>query len=248
MSKVALFIPNLEAGGAERVTVLLANGLVDRGYCVNVVLTENRGDFLADLGAGARVVNLGATRVHRAIPRLASYLRRERPRVLLSALDHANAAAIAANLLSLTKTPVVAAVHAPRRNAEQYGNGIPGRLRRFAVNGMYRRAHTVICVSKGVAAEIIGSIGVPRERVRVIYNPVVHQRIYEMARQPLEHHWFVPGTCKSLLAVGRLAPQKNLPMLLRALRTVREGDNVRLTILGEGGERTAGGPGEGAWA
>ena len=158
--------------------------------------------------------------------------------MLLSALDHANAAAIAANLLSLTKTPVVAAVHAPRRNAEQYGNGIPGRLRRFAVNGMYRRAHTVICVSKGVAAEIIGSIGVPRERVRVIYNPVVHQRIYEMAQL----HSNTTGLCRALanlcwLSGPARAAKEPAYAASRPLRTVREGDNVRLTILGEGGER-----------
>ena len=153
------------------------------------------------------------------------------------ALDHANAAAIVANWLSLTKTPVVTAVHAPRRNTAQYGNGIAGKLRRFAVNWMYRRATTIVCVSHGVAEDIIGGAGVSRQRVRVIYNPVIHPRIYESARQPVQDEWFAPGTCKSLLAVGRLTPQKDLPTLLRALQIVRQNDDVRLTILGEGPER-----------
>ncbi len=217
--------------------MLLANGLLRRGYSVDVVLVQAKGDFLAELIDGVRVVDLRAGRVVRAVPRLAAYFHRECPRVLVSALDHANAAAIVANWLSLTKTPVVTAVHAPRRNTAQYGNGIAGKLRRFAVNWMYRRATTIVCVSHGVAEDIIGGAGVSRQRVRVIYNPVIHPRIYESARQPVQDEWFAPGTCKSLLAVGRLTPQKDLPTLLRALQIVRQNDDVRLTILGEGPER-----------
>jgi glycosyltransferase involved in cell wall biosynthesis len=237
MLKIAFFIPTLETAGAERVTVLLANGLRRRGNSVDVVLVQAKGDFLADLIDGIRVVNLQAGRVLRAVPRLAKYLRKESPDVLLSALDHSNAAAIAANWLSLTKTPVVTTVHAPRRNAAQYRWGISGVFLRLYLNWLYRQAKQIVCVSQGVADDIVRGAGVARERIRVIYNPVIHPRICELARQPVEHPWFAPGPYKSLLAVGRLMPQKDFPTLLRALQMVRQRGDVRLTILGEGDER-----------
>ncbi len=237
LPKVALFIPNLVAAGAERVMVLLANGLAERGYAVDVVLVEKCGDFLADLAAGVRVVDLKAARTFRAIPKLASYLRKERPQVLISALDYANVAAMIANRLSCTKTPAIPTIHAPRRNAAQYRWGISGAFLGLCLNWFYRRAKGLVCVSQGVADDIVRGAGVARERTRVIYNPVIHPHIYDLARQPVEHRWFTPGPFKSLLAVGRLMPQKDFPTLLRALPAVRQCGDVRLTILGEGDER-----------
>src|SRR5271157_1753653 len=106
IGKVAFFLPNLEAAGAERVTVLLENGLVQRGYSVDVVLVQAKGDFLADLVDGVHVVDLKASRTLVAIPRLALYLRKQRPALVISALDHANVGAIVAGWLSRTRTPV----------------------------------------------------------------------------------------------------------------------------------------------
>ncbi len=114
ITKIALFIPTLETAGAERITVLLANGLAQRGYKVDVVLVQAKGDFLADLGNDVQVVDLKCATYPAAIPRLASYIRKERPAVVISALDYVNAAAILAGWLSRTGTPVVAAVHTSR--------------------------------------------------------------------------------------------------------------------------------------
>jgi glycosyltransferase involved in cell wall biosynthesis len=47
------------------------------------------------------------------------------------------------------------------------------------------------------------------------------------------------GTERRALFVGRLEPQKNLPMLLEALAIVRRRHDVRLTLVGEGALRDA---------
>jgi glycosyltransferase involved in cell wall biosynthesis len=237
-TKVALFIPNLATAGAERVTVLLANGMAERGYSTDVVLVEKCGDFLADLANDVHVVDLKAARTVRAIPKLAMYLRKERPAALISALDYANAAALIAKRISGTRTPVITTVHAPRRNAAQYRWGLSGMVLRVCLNRYYRRAEAIVCVSRGVAEDIIQGAGVARERVRVIYNPVIHPRIYELARESIESSSFPPRQAKSLLAVGRLAPQKDYPTLLRAVQAVRQSTDVHLMILGEGNERS----------
>ena len=62
--------------GAERVTVLLANALAERGRPVDVVLVRAEGGFLADLAAQVEVVDLRASRTLFAIPGLAAYMRK----------------------------------------------------------------------------------------------------------------------------------------------------------------------------
>ena len=92
------------------------------------------------------------------------------------------------------------------------------------------------------------SVRVARQRIRVIYNPVIPPDLAELARQPVEHPWFSPacpavprhagvGNGRLLLAAGRLTPQKDFSTLLRALKIVRQNCDVRLVILGEGKQR-----------
>jgi glycosyltransferase involved in cell wall biosynthesis len=249
MTKIALFIPNLETAGAERVTVLLANGLAQRGYSVDVVLVQAKGDFLADLAGEVHIVDLKASRTLFAIPRLALYLRKRRPGMVISALDHANVAAIVAGWLSRTRIPVAAAIHISRSMDARNTNGLRAAVLRRCIHWCYRRADALVCVSRGVAEDIIRVTGVDRKRVRVIYNPVIHSTLKDLARQPVEHPWFARPACSQavgrpqprfrlLLGVGRLTVQKDFRSLLRALKIVRQHHEARLMILGEGNERS----------
>lgn len=43
---IALLLPNLRGGGAERVAVNLANAFILRGYAVDMVLISATGEFL----------------------------------------------------------------------------------------------------------------------------------------------------------------------------------------------------------
>jgi glycosyltransferase involved in cell wall biosynthesis len=75
--------------------------------------------------------------------------------------------------------------------------------------------------------------------VHTIYNPVISDDLLQRARQPLDHPWFRSGEPPVILAVGRLAPQKDFGMLLSAFEIVRQNRPARLMILGQGAERPA---------
>ena len=107
MPKVALFLPLLDGGGAERVFVNLAHGLIDAGYEVDLVLAKATGDYLSLLPEAVNVVDLGGHRILSSVRPLARYLRRERPDVLFATLDHANLVALWAKWWSRTSTRVV---------------------------------------------------------------------------------------------------------------------------------------------
>jgi glycosyltransferase involved in cell wall biosynthesis len=95
----------------------------------------------------------------------------------------------------------------------------------------------VVAVSQGAADDIARSSGVPRERVRVIYNPVITPTLLQQIGQTPDHPWFAPGQPPVILGVGRLTAAKDFPTLIRAFAEVRRHRNVHLMIVGEGEER-----------
>jgi glycosyltransferase involved in cell wall biosynthesis len=77
----------------------------------------------------------------------------------------------------------------------------------------------------------------PRERVEVVYNPVITPAMLAQARQQPDHPWFGAGQPPVILGVGRLTRQKDFPTLIRAFAEVRRRRPARLIILGEGEDR-----------
>ncbi|MER3479061.1 MAG: glycosyl transferase [Meiothermus sp.] len=235
--RIALFLPSLRGGGAERVMANLARGFAEQGLTVDLVLAKAEGPYLSQVPTSVRVVDLGARRVLFALPGLVQYLRRERPSAMLSALNHANIVAIWARFLARTKTRLVVSEHntlsrATENAAVRRAKAMPLLIRLF-----YPQADAVVAVSQGVAKDLTARTGLPPGKVRVIYNPVVTPELFAKAEEPLDHPWFKPGEPPVILGVGRLTAQKDFATLIRAFALVRKERPARLMILGEGEER-----------
>jgi len=188
VGRVALFLPNLGGGGAERITVNLARGLAEHGHAVDLVAASAEGAFVSRLPAGVRLVGLGARRTATALLPLARYLRSVRPSALLSALNHANVVAVAAARLARFDGPVWVAEH----NELFPRDRLTPSLRAFLalLGWTYSRATGVIAVSHGVRQSLERMAGVPPERVRVIYNPVIVPELTEQAKEAPDHPCF----------------------------------------------------------
>lgn len=232
---LALYLPNLDGGGAERMMVALARGFAGTGAHVDLVLASAQGPFLSDVPPDVRTVDLASAGVFASLPKLARYLRRERPDALLATLNHASVVALLARRLSGVKTRVVSresnmlfpgAVTTPKR-----------KLLKRAVRHTYPWADAHIAVSQGVASDLQRFVTLDPAKVFTIYNPVVTDALFEQALTEPGHPWLEPGEPPVILGVGRLAGQKDFPTLLRAFAEVRARRAARLIILGEGGLR-----------
>jgi glycosyltransferase involved in cell wall biosynthesis len=234
---IALFLPSLAGGGAERVFVELANEFAARGSRVDLVLASATGPFLPEVAPGVRVVDLGAARVSRALPRLARYLRTARPSAILSALDHANVIAILARLFARSGTRVVISVRSmPSQVYPGTGFG-KGRFLPWLMRRTYRRADAIVANSRSVAVDVARLLGISVERVHVIYNPLNLNRIEQQSREPIAHDWLVEGAPPVVLAVGSLTSHKDFGTLIRAFAILRSHRPCRLVLLGDGPER-----------
>ena len=87
--------------------VTLATELSRGGLCVSLVLSKAEGPYLSVVPSDVQIVDLGCARVLWSLPRLAGYLRRERPSVVISAMTHANVTALWARRIARVSTRVI---------------------------------------------------------------------------------------------------------------------------------------------
>jgi glycosyltransferase involved in cell wall biosynthesis len=170
---------------------------------------------------------------YRMLPALVRYLREHQPDALISNFPFENLLAIAARRLAATDTALIVSEHnmvdlARRREAKWKRRFLPGLLRR-----QYPMADAIAAVSDGIAEDLAERTGLPRERIKRIYNPIVDARLLARARERPEHLWFRPEAPPIVLGAGRFASQKDFPTLVRAFARVRMQRPARLIILGQ---------------
>jgi glycosyltransferase involved in cell wall biosynthesis len=231
--KILLVIPGLTAGGAERVLSLLADGLLTRGYRVDVVTIFGAQHDFYRLPAGVHRIALDlAGDACRLVDKLAGNLRRiaglrraireAAPDVVISFLSETNVLVLLAAVgLGI---PVLVTEHVDSR---RYPLGRAWKvLRRLS----YRLATRLVSVSAGVDE---GFSWLPVGRRVVIHNPVCPEESDAVGSTPLVFPW--PHT---VLAMGRLETQKGFDLLIDAFgRLATDFPDWGLAILGEGSLR-----------
>ncbi|MGC8494382.1 MAG: glycosyltransferase [Syntrophobacteraceae bacterium] len=240
--RLAIFLPALPGGGAERVMLNLAAGFTARGHAVDLVLAKAEGAYLYAVPAAVRLIELNLRklpmfRTLTSLPALMSYLRRERPDALLSGL-HANIIAIWGVLFSGRPQRLAISEHSTFSRQTGEAPVWYGKVMRRLVRRFYPAANEIIAVSEGVADDLSRATGIARARIRVIYNPIITPEIEKKAREALEHPWFLPAEPPVVLAIGRLAAEKDFGLLIRAFAKARGNSKARLLILGEGEKRS----------
>lgn len=235
--RTAFFLPSLRGGGAERSILHLVNGLAERGLLIDLVVVEAVGPYLDLLSSAVRLIDLHAGRTLRAIPGLMRYLRKTQPTCLLSVMDHVNIIALIARRLSRIPCRIIISTHTVMSVAASHSLNKRERLIPYLSRLVYPWADSIVAVSKVVADDLVHCLGLPRERIHVIYNPVAISELMSQSKIPIDHPWLTSGKAPVILGVGRLTPVKDFPTLIRAFNEVRSERDARLVILGEGEQR-----------
>lgn len=235
---IALFLPDLNGGGAERVMLTLAKYFASQGHQVNMVLARAEGPLLPLLAPTVRLVDLQCGMRNwglmglavSATGRLTAYLRREKPDALLSTLTGANLVAVLAHKLAGR----VGVGRLVLREAATLKN-LKSHLRRWLMCWFYPIADAIVVLNDVMRQEMISVIGLPPEKLVCIPNPVDIDFIRSQARIDLDHPWFLPGSPPVIIGIGRLSPQKDFKTLINAFAELRlSGTDARLVILGDG--------------
>jgi glycosyltransferase involved in cell wall biosynthesis len=262
--RIGVFFASLAGGGIEKMMLTTAAALHRRGYEVDVLVAEAAGPLAGDVPEGVRLLELqcgpawlGRARILQAepptlrtllgplllalkvpnrvpyLPSLVRYFREERPRAVFAAGLSANLLALWARDLARSDARVVASqcnhMSSVKTTWTWKRRYFPDLIRRS-----YRTADAIVAVSEGVADDLTQHFGIPRDLIRVVYNPVVADDLREKAGSEIGHPWFAAGAPPVVLGTGRLQAAKDYPTLIRAFARLRRLREARLVILGNG--------------
>jgi len=227
--RVALFLPNLAGGGAERVVLAQARELVRRGHAVDLILIREGGELIPLLPAEVNLIEFRASRILGGLWPLARYLRREKPDALHAVMWPSTAVAVLAHRLARSTARLMVSDQVTL--SQQVRAPAPLAALRWTTRLLYPLADFRITCSTEAANDLAKLGRIRRDRIEVITNPIEPpERI--AATPEVERMW--GDASPRLVTVGSLKDQKNHALLLRAFAELGDLPNARLMIVGEG--------------
>jgi glycosyltransferase involved in cell wall biosynthesis len=231
---VALFLPSLRGGGAEKVMQILANEFAAKNMRVDLLLSQAEGPYLSKIDPRVKIWAFGKQRVATCLPALVRYLRKEKPQAVLTALYHANIAAVVARLFAQSSTRLVLSEHTTP--SQTRSTTLRDRLSKNLIRWFYPLADAVVAVSRGVSDDL-GLYGIPPERKTVVYNPIIASDFVQQSGRPCFNSWLNGSGVPAVIGVGRLEDVKGFDILLKAFALARRTIQCRLLLVGEGSRR-----------
>ena len=229
MKSVAIFTISLRGGGAERII----SELLDAGkeqFKLHLILLDPEIVYQIPDHPNVQVHGLPLAPRSKILSvlflvfsawHLRSLLRRLEVDTLLSVLNRPNLIACMARRLGWRWRLILS----ERADTLTYFNSIRfGNVMLFLVKRLYNTADLVVTISKGIALSL-ESLGV--KNCLPIHNPI---RLPDAEDRAPFREAPSPFT---FVVMGRLEPQKNYPLLLRALAAMQTADS-HLIVLGKG--------------
>ncbi len=244
---IAIVVHSLNAGGAQRRLVTLANAFAAAGRTVDFVALRRGGevDKLLDPQVKVSVLNERPRPVWKPWTfegwgRLTRWLERHRPDVVLAGVNTVHGTSVVA-AERIRKRPPLLVLRASQHPLRSFPWSRPFKrmrepIERWFRRRLYDRADLVVAVSREVGDALRARLRHPQRCVD-LPNPVVTPEFAASRSKVADHPWLREDV-PLILAIGRLTWSKRFDVLLEALAKVRHQAPARLIILGEGKARS----------
>jgi glycosyltransferase involved in cell wall biosynthesis len=225
---VLQLIPTLDRSGAEKQMVMLAKGLPRDRFCVEVATLTRRGAFEAEL----RAAGIALTPINKrfkidplALARLVSFLKIRKFDVVQTWIFAANTYGRVAAWLA--EVPVVVV-------AEMAVDLWKGRSERSIDRQLGSWCDRLVGNSHAVV-DFYRKLGVPADRLAMIYSGCEEEEPPVVDRGAIRAELGFETEAPLLLFAGRLAEQKRVDDLLKAIDLLQHVQpDLRTVIVGEG--------------
>ena len=177
MKKKALIIlPDLRIGGAEKNSVLIANELYKNGMDVVFVLKNNSNSYSYLLNANIKIISINVKKLRTIILPLAKIINKAKPQIIVSSMWPLTSLSLISLFISRVRSKIYFIEHVPLFISRNYETKSSKFMMKSLINLTYGFANKIICVSKGIRKEIIRETYINKNKIEVIYNPIIESK------------------------------------------------------------------------
>ena len=169
---VYFLLPDLSAGGAERVSITIARLLKKEGFDVEFInLGSRQGEMLDWIEPEFKMISLGCGRVMSAIPNLITFMKAHPNSIYFSSREHVSIVGMLA--AKMAKCPIV--VRIPNMPKNKLSKGVAG-LKMAVIKSVNQRllrsAKIIIAQNEEMREQLIEYYSLPEDKVVAINTPV----------------------------------------------------------------------------
>lgn len=234
MKKVAILVPYLGGGGAERVASNLLMHLPSEKYKKYLIVYDEKimeypyeGKLLSlDLESKKSIFGKMKNAFLR-LKKIQKIKEEEEFDVVISFLESPNMI----NILTRVNDKAIISI---RNYMSRSMSGFYGNINKFISKKLYNKSDLITVVSNEIKEDMIKNFGAEKSKVKVIYNPYDLEKIEYLSKEEIgkyEHIFENP----TIINVGRLNEQKGQSYLIDIFNEVsKKNKKVNLVILGRG--------------
>lgn len=231
-------ISSLNGGGAERVLIKLLENLDEKKFNFFLAVNSFSGEYVQDIPKHVNIFKIEGA-FYQKLLKLNRIIKKQK-------IDLAIGCMVSSNLLLLTvkfflnkRLKIISTEHNnPSRNYIPSPIKVKSYLKKHFITFFYPYSDRIISVSNGIRNELFHNYKINLNKISTIHNPASIEDISIKKKETVKI--FENNTdIKTIVAVGRLVPQKGYFDMLEIMSELKKRIKVRLIILGEGDQREA---------
>lgn len=229
---------DLAFGGTEKVIVTIANELSLSGRDISIAMLGKRNDFKNIINPKIKIIFLNCENIRSSPFKLFSFFKKYSFDNLVANLWPITSLSFLVKLTSL-HTNLIIIEHCPLSMQFKERGFYFRKFLKLSIKAFYGFADTIVAVSFGVKEDLL-SLGCPKNKIRVIYNPFHKNSLDANKNYDTKILKWIKSSKINLISVGELKESKNFLNLVKSMDILkrRYKQKINLLILGDGNERS----------
>lgn len=232
--KVAFFQSKPGIGPVTNDTFRFSQELSNAGHKIHLVGTVIPDSTRERAPENLRLICLGSKSTYSAVMPLVDYLKKERPSYLLPSGAPLHVASAVAKNISGFDGGILTLTHTEMTDYLLERSLLNRTYLKFMLRRFRNTADGHLASSRGAADNLAKVLGLPKDRIGVLYNPAVDDTLIARSHEAVDHPWLQSRSTPLIVCAARLVVSKGIDVLIDAMRFVTAERKVRLILLGSG--------------
>lgn len=224
MNKIAIILPNLKSGGAEKILSFLSNNLDKKKFVVYLIVVGYEKDSVYEVDCNC--IYLNKNRFLFALPQIIYYIIKINPHCILGSIVHINMFLCFFKMI-ISKKKVIIREASVVSEMNKFTDKVVLSSNRL-IGFLYKMADKIICQSNDMKDDLNKNFFIPIDKLIVINNPITSNHVFPLNQSEKKTHESV-----KFITVGRLSPEKGYLRILRILSKLKDFE-YEYTIVGDG--------------